>query len=242
MIIYKITNMINGNVYIGQTVRTLKSRIAGHKSKFLSGVDTHLYRAMRKYGWDNFEFNIVDTASTKEELDYLESYYIRKYDSIRHGYNMLPGAEFNPMNDPESKDKHDLKMRSDDVRSKISSTLKSTISKNGGFSELHKKHLSENKKAFYQTPRGKAVAKKFSEKFNISPEHRATINAALHKAVYCIDINGTVIQNFDSVKSAALWWIEHGCTCKRVNSTCDKIRKSYVADAYYNGLKWIYRV
>lgn len=49
----------------------------------VSMVDTHLYNAMRKYGWDNFKFEVIATAEDKETLDELESYFIRKYDTIK---------------------------------------------------------------------------------------------------------------------------------------------------------------
>lgn len=94
MIVYKVTNKINGKIYIGITIKTLEHRkrihIRDSKTK-----DTYFYRALRKYGEDNFEWEIIDTAETKEELEELEKYYIKLYDSFDNkekGYNTTSGG------------------------------------------------------------------------------------------------------------------------------------------------------
>lgn len=91
MIIYKVKNKISGKVYIGQTVKTLEYRKNTHilhsktpKSKF--------HKALRSYGADNFEWDVLDTATTKDELNQKEIYYIQKYNSIEEGYNMVEGG------------------------------------------------------------------------------------------------------------------------------------------------------
>ena len=51
MIIYKITNIKNNKVYIGQTIRPMKDRFNRHINDALNNViDTHFARAIRKYG------------------------------------------------------------------------------------------------------------------------------------------------------------------------------------------------
>ena len=64
MIIYKITNKINNKVYIGLTTRTLKYRWSTHitESKNLNN-QKHLYRAMRKYGIENFTIEEIDSTN-----------------------------------------------------------------------------------------------------------------------------------------------------------------------------------
>ena len=60
--IYKITNLINNKIYIGQSV-DIKKRWATHKRQaFIKGkeYDKYLYRAIRKYGIDNFSFEIIE--------------------------------------------------------------------------------------------------------------------------------------------------------------------------------------
>jgi len=95
MIIYKATNKVNGKVYIGKTVEPLKIRMNNHKSDALSGRrDTKFCRAIRKYGWDSFGWEVIDdTAKTHEELLDKEVYYIAMFSAIKKGYNLTEGGE-----------------------------------------------------------------------------------------------------------------------------------------------------
>ena len=88
MIIYKITNQLNQKCYIGQTIRTLEERWKRHQNDALNNVlNTHFARAIRYYGPENFSLEIIDTATTQEELTKKESYWIKYYNSIENGYN-----------------------------------------------------------------------------------------------------------------------------------------------------------
>ena len=49
--------------------------------------DTKFYRAVRKYGRENFQIEQIDSASTQEELDDKEVYWIKYYNSVESGYN-----------------------------------------------------------------------------------------------------------------------------------------------------------
>lgn len=95
-IIYKITCKVNGKVYIGQTTGTLEHRFEGHiKSAFSENnkLKIKFQRAIRKYGKDNFMIEEIDKASSREELNEKEKYWIAKYDSINSGYNTALGGE-----------------------------------------------------------------------------------------------------------------------------------------------------
>ena len=94
MIVYLATNMINNKKYVGITTKTLEHRIKIHKrdSKVL---DTYFYRAIRKYGFDSFKWEVIDTAQSKQELDEKERYYIKLYDTFddkEKGYNSTSGG------------------------------------------------------------------------------------------------------------------------------------------------------
>lgn len=96
MIIYKLTNKYNEKVYIGLTTVTLNQRLKQHHYDSRHGVDRPLYRAMRKYGEDAFVAEIIDTASSLEELKQKEQYWIKYYDSYGpngHGYNATIGGD-----------------------------------------------------------------------------------------------------------------------------------------------------
>ena len=93
--IYKITNLINNKVYIGQSVSP-KIRWSRHKSDArLNKKADHLYRAMRKYGEDNFMFEVIDEVVTLSEADELEVQIISIYNSTNRvfGYNKAPGGQ-----------------------------------------------------------------------------------------------------------------------------------------------------
>ncbi|MDD4389679.1 MAG: NUMOD3 domain-containing DNA-binding protein [Eubacteriales bacterium] len=90
--IYKITNPINGKCYIGQTTRNVQKRWKLYKN--LQCVDQpKLYNALKKYGPENFIYEIFDdTSSNQEELNFLEESYILCLDSIDRGYNGKEGG------------------------------------------------------------------------------------------------------------------------------------------------------
>ena len=83
MIIYKATNLVNGKVYVGQTVNTLKYRKDQHWREAIcpSRKNVHFHNALLKYGIDNFEFEIIDRARDVDELNKKEAYWIDYYKS-----------------------------------------------------------------------------------------------------------------------------------------------------------------
>lgn len=101
MYIYKITNLINGKIYIGQTTSCVQKRFDEHAihGKFNKmAID----RAIIKYGKENFKIEIIDdTAKDQDELNLKEEYYIALYDSCNKkiGYNITTGGKnYGPLN------------------------------------------------------------------------------------------------------------------------------------------------
>lgn len=90
-IIYKITNLLNGKVYIGQTIRSLKDRYSQHKYK-TSSSPIHL--AIKKYGHQNFIIEELEQCPINL-LDEREIFYINQYKSYckRYGYNISRGGQ-----------------------------------------------------------------------------------------------------------------------------------------------------
>lgn len=81
-IIYKITNIINGKIYIGQTKNTLEHRWHQHiYDANHNRTNMPIHFAIAKYGVENFEIECIDTAETKEELNQKEINYIKQYHS-----------------------------------------------------------------------------------------------------------------------------------------------------------------
>jgi len=93
--IYKITNLVNGKVYIGQTIRTLKQRWWAHCCKLSKthGGCPILHRAIEKYGKENFKMEEIEQVDPTV-LDEREIYWIRFYDSTNRekGYNLSTGG------------------------------------------------------------------------------------------------------------------------------------------------------
>lgn len=111
--IYKITNLINNKCYIGQSIH-IERRFAQHKSPYEieRDPDKPLYQAFKKYGIENFSFEILEECA-QNELNDKEKFYIEKYQSLTHqnGYNICSGGEGN---NGENHPKH--KLTEDDIR------------------------------------------------------------------------------------------------------------------------------
>lgn len=88
MWIYKISNYINNKVYIGQSKNNVKERFKRHLNDATSNrLDTHLARAIRKYGTKAFYIEIIEEVKTQTELNEREHYWINYFDSVNNGYN-----------------------------------------------------------------------------------------------------------------------------------------------------------
>ena len=109
MIIYKVTNLVNNKIYIGQTINTLEYRKDQHfreaKSKRKNTV--YFHNALNKHGFENFLFEEIDTANSQEELDEKERYWIKFYDSTNKekGYNLDSGGHKGCVKSEETKNK-----------------------------------------------------------------------------------------------------------------------------------------
>jgi len=95
--IYKITNLINGKIYIGQTIKNPKDRFIRHIYEAVNKKNKKslVLNAIRKYGKDNFKFDIIKSGNfNRQLLDELEIHYIQLYNSTNRniGYNILKGG------------------------------------------------------------------------------------------------------------------------------------------------------
>lgn len=93
--IYKVTNKVNNKKYIGFTKNELKKRKNQHKNKANNNSQFAFHKAIRKYGWDNFEWEIIYESWDGEHcLTVMEPYFIAEYDSYgQNGYNMDTGGK-----------------------------------------------------------------------------------------------------------------------------------------------------
>lgn len=107
--IYKITNKINNKIYIGLTIQGVKVRFLHHLYEARSGSPFPIHRAIRKYGEENFELEIVKSIESSEELKELEKFYIKEFkaNNRQFGYNMTEGGDgtFGRLHSEETKEK-----------------------------------------------------------------------------------------------------------------------------------------
>ena len=93
--VYKCQNRINGKIYIGIDMNWPTRKYA-HKSKAKNNTGFSLHKAIRKYGWDNFEWQIIYQTIDYKHLKEVESIFIKEYDSFNSGYNQTVGGEGSP--------------------------------------------------------------------------------------------------------------------------------------------------
>ena len=145
--VYQHKNKINGKVYIGITSQKPEQRWGSQGCNYKSSP--HFYSAIQKYGWDNFEHNILFTELTKEQACLKEQELIKEYNSMNRefGYNSTSGGDIFTMNE-ETKQKISQAMMgnqnnlghpcSEEKKKKISNAQKGRE-----FTEKHKQKLSE---------------------------------------------------------------------------------------------------
>lgn len=205
-IIYKIQNILNEKLYIGQTVNNLDIRIKGHincKQKI------GLHGAIKKYGIENFEWEIIEKCDDSE-LNEREKYYIKKLKShyTKDGYNLTWGGDgvSGWKHDDKIKKKISIKSKQlwidDEYRKKIHTkeankkTAKSVsiISrKNFKNPEYRKKHLKgikkANKNSELRQKRRQSAINRYSNE-----EERSKQSERLSRAWLLIDPNGRKIK------------------------------------------------
>lgn len=90
--IYKITNKVNGKVYIGKTEESIEKRFKQHLSESQKErcKNRPLYKAMLKYGRENFEVSLIEETDKPTDR---EIFWIDFYKSYSKGYNATKGGD-----------------------------------------------------------------------------------------------------------------------------------------------------
>lgn len=92
--IYRVTNLITGELYVGQS-SNIRKRWIDHKNRYKNpksiDYNSRLYNDMRIYGIDNFEFSVIEECNRDELLD-KEKFWVAKLDSYDNGYNNTAGG------------------------------------------------------------------------------------------------------------------------------------------------------
>jgi group I intron endonuclease len=97
--VYSAVCRINKKGYVGQTTQTPEERWQRHRQdakakKQTNGFTKRFHFALHEHGENNFEFRVIDTASSHEELNQKERHWIAhyKYDNPEYGYNSTSGG------------------------------------------------------------------------------------------------------------------------------------------------------
>lgn len=207
-IIYQIRNKINNKKYIGQTIRSFNNRIEDYKRG--AGND-FINNAFNKYGWDNFEFSIIDTAQTIEELNAKEIRYINEYKTTDKnlGYNIETGGKnaipnINTLN-KMSKSHLGIKQTEDWINKRVAKAGTIEAKKYGKRkTEEEKKHLSKKSPKYWQ---GKKRNEKTKLKISTTKKERGLSEKqkeTLCKKVYKINLTTNKITEYNSTKHASI--------------------------------------
>lgn len=195
--IYKIENLINHKIYIGQS-KQIEYRWKQHidRSKDLK-YKTHLYLAIRKYGLENFKFEIIEECNI-DKLNEKEKYWIAYYDSTNplKGYNNTNGGEGG------GSYKYDINL----IKQKW---------ENGENLIFISEELKCNPK----------TVSKILKRIGIYSEEEILKRKYLHisKKVYQYDLQGVFLKEFNSLYQAS---ISTGVQSHCINKCCNKTYKN----------------
>ena len=216
--VYQHKNKINGKVYIGITSQKPEQRWRngeGYKSS------PHFYSAIQKYGWDNFEHNILFVELTKEQACLKEQELIKEFNSTNreYGYNSTSGGDIFVMNE--------------ETKQKISQALMGNQNNLGhSCSEEKKKKISEAQKGREFTEEHKQKLSEAAKNRHVpcSEEKKQTLKEKSHKKpVYCEELNKV----FESVQECGR---QLGIPATNITKLCNgrgKTLKGYHL-RYYN--------
>ena len=110
--IYKLTNIIDGKSYIGQTKRSVASRLAEHKFSSKKRQISALHAAINNFGINSFSIQVLETCPD-EDCDVREQYWIDRLNSNNpeFGYNVAKGGKGNPGLEVSESTREKLRLR-----------------------------------------------------------------------------------------------------------------------------------
>lgn len=156
--VYIHTNKINGKKYVGQTCQYPPEKRWKNGAGYYNS--TYFYRAIQKYGWDNFEHEVVKRNLTLKEADSFEMYLINKFNTINpNGYNAVEGGS-NGRPSEETKRKMSEaqigKHHSEETKKKLSEIC------------TGRHHTEETKKKISESSKNRTVSNETREKLRIA--------------------------------------------------------------------------
>lgn len=228
-LVYMLTNRLNGKRYIGVTTHTLKKRLWEHYREADKGNKFPLYRAMRKYGTDNFDITLLYEAVDHREMMAVERGLIAAYGTYRFGgYNATLGGQgsrglkFSPevlrliseksrgrkFSDKARKNMSDAQKRARAERPEEYFSKDSAKMKGKTRSEEDKEKKAEAARRYAQSPEGKADYAKRTEKLNAwraaNPERVTQAQMAATKAAAIATMGKTPSPEIQAKRTAGI--------------------------------------
>ena len=160
--VYKITNKINGKIYIGQTIRKPEVRWKYHTNppKNVKKL-TYIQSAIQKYGVDNFDFETICYAKDRDSLNYYEDHFIQYFNCLApKGYTCIGSRSVSGMFSQETLNKMSLAKKGKEPwnkgkKYKLSEDSKTAYKLSNKGKWLGKKQSSESKIKMSLAKKGK---------------------------------------------------------------------------------------
>ena len=175
--VYRAKNKVNGKCYVGQTTKTMRERRKGHERRTQEQSLAPFHCAIRKYGFDAFEWKVLMRSSDPDDLKESEIVMIRQLKSkAPNGYNLTDGGEgtVGIVHSEEYKKRHSRIMKevlaSPEIRAKIGASHK-----NRPKSEEQKKKTSISLMGHFvslETRKKQSVSHTGRSRGPLSVEHR----------------------------------------------------------------------
>jgi len=160
-LVYMAINLVNGKRYVGQSMISMKKRRYEHECSARRGVHRPFYCALRKYGFDNFEWRVLFDDMWDEDLYPVEQVCIRLLKTRSpHGYNLTDAGPGNI----------GLKI-TEETRRKLSESHKGKS--NGPLSEEHKRRIGEANRGRVPSAKTRRQASESVKRLWADPEYRA---------------------------------------------------------------------
>jgi group I intron endonuclease len=107
--IYILQNLVNLKIYVGQTNNPIRRKSGHKKDAFVALLQRPLYKSIRKHGWKNFKFQIVEEID-ELDCDEAEIFWIQFFRScdMNYGYNLDGGGRKNKIISNETKKKKSI--------------------------------------------------------------------------------------------------------------------------------------
>lgn len=224
--IYKITNKVNGKIYIGQS-KDIERRFKHHKALY---SDFAIHQALKKYGIENFIFEVLYECQI-EEMNKWETFYITIFGSLSpKGYNLNMGGDGKEISEETKKKMSESRRKQ--IRPKCKDETKVKI----GNANRGKKHTEETKQKWSDQRKGTKTGK---ENPMFGKTHSKDVKSLLSEKSSGSNnpmFGRTGISN-PTAKNIEIDGIEY-CglreTAKKLNITYNQIKSRLKSDSYPN--------